>query len=123
MRYPALLRKISLLRLPAMLLLVLAMLATPVLAAVGDLHEVGHSEVADGTSQGVDDHDNEGEHEEGDLLHALMHAAHCCSHIAAVFDGVSLACVYNLMTKAQQPERIAPSQAPRSSVFRPPIAV
>lgn len=123
MRFLAKLSKQSLLRLSALVVLVLAMLATPVLAAVGDLHEVGHSEVVDAASQGVDDHDDAGGHEEGDLLHALMHAAHCCSHIAAVFEGVSLADVADLMPEAQLPDLVAPTQAPRTSVFRPPIAV
>lgn len=115
--------QIKLLRLPALFLLVFAMLATPVLAAVGDLHEVGHSEMTDAGAHGVDDHDGDEEHAEGDLLHALMHAAHCCSHLAAVFESVSLAGVHDLMPAAQAPEILAPPTAPRTSVFRPPIAV
>jgi hypothetical protein len=116
-------RQIKLLRLPALLVLVFAMLATPVLAAVGDLHDVGHSEMADAGAHGVDDHDSDDEHSEGDLLHAFMHAAHCCSHLAAVFESVSLAGVHDLVPATQLPEIFAPPPAPRTSVFRPPIAI
>ena len=120
---PSFIRRLRLLRLPALVLLVFAMLATPVLAAVGDLHEVGHSQAAEGGEHGADDHDGDDEHAEGDLLHALMHAAHCCSHLAAVFESVSLAGVHDLMPAAQLPEILAPPPAPRTSVFRPPIAI
>ena len=123
MRGPSFNTQIKLLRLPALLLLVLAMLATPVLAAVGDLHQVGHSEVADAGAHGVDDHDGDEEHAEGDLFHAFMHAAHCCSHVAAVFESISLPGVHDLMPAAPLPELLAPHQAPMTSVFRPPIAV
>lgn len=116
-------RQFRLLRLPALLLLVFAMLATPVLAAVGDLHEVGHSEMADAGAHGVDDHDGDDEHSEGDLLHAFMHAAHCCSHLAAVFESVSLAGAHDPMPAAQLPEILVPPPAPRTSVFRPPISI
>ena len=115
--------QLRLLHLPALFLVVFAMLATPVLAAVGDLHEVGHSQVENAGAHGVNDHDGNDEHSEGDLLHALVHAAHCCSHLAAVFESVSMADVRDLMPVAQLPELLAPPAAPRSSVFRPPIAV
>ena len=114
---------ISRLRLPTLLLLIFAMLATPVLAAVGDLHEVGHSQAGEVGAHGVDDHDGDDKHTEGDLLHAFMHAAHCCSHLAAVFEGISLTDVHDLMPAAQLPELIALYPPPRTSVFRPPIAV
>jgi hypothetical protein len=116
-------RWIKRLRLPALLLLVFAMLVTPVFAVVGDLHEVGHGEMVAADAHGLDDHDGGKGHSEGDLLHAFMHAAHCCSHVAAVFEGISLAGAQALMSAAPLTELPAPHAAPRTSVFRPPIAV
>jgi hypothetical protein len=43
--------------------------------------------------------------------------------LAAVFESVSLADVHDLVPAAQLPELPALHPAPRTSVFRPPIAV
>lgn len=116
-------REIKLLRLPALLVLVFAMLATPVLAAMGDLHGVGHDQQADVGMHGAQEHGGDDEHADGDLLHAFMHAAQCCSHLAAVFESISLIELHDLMPAARLPELLAPRSVPRSSLFRPPIAV
>jgi hypothetical protein len=75
------------LRLPALALLLLAVLSNPVLAAVGDLHEAATASadhlhaVQDHADMTTDAADPD---EAGDLLHALMHAAHCCGHLVAI---------------------------------------
>ena len=112
-------RDTRLLRLPALWLLVLAMLMSPVLTAVGDLHEAGHDTVA-GADLG--DHE-EDTHEEGDLLHAFMHAAHCCGHLGAVFENGFAAAAHQPAPAILLPESLAPHPVPRTSVFRPPIAI
>ena len=118
-------RFVKMLRITALAMLMLAVLVNPVLAAVGDMHESGHD--AAGILQLADDHhDDKGagtQGEEPDLLHAFMHAAHCCSHLAAVFDIGMPSGQQEVAPNAQLPELLAPHSAPRSSVFRPPIAV
>ncbi len=82
-------RRCLLLRLPALAVLLLAVLANPVFASLGDLHELGngaaHLHVVgehEGNAAGHEhDHD---EADPGDLLHALMHASHCCGHLTAI---------------------------------------
>lgn len=80
------------LRLPALALLLWAVLANPVLAAVGDLHEATrgaaehlHQADAHALADDVQDHDDA-----DDLLHALMHAAHCCGHPTAIPSHVAI---------------------------------
>ena len=123
MHRPCFHRDTCLLRLPALLLLVLAMLVSPILTAVGDLHEVGHDEVASVETTGVGNHDEDNEHAEGDLVHAFMHAAHCCGHLGAVFDSAFLAAVHVPVSTMPLPESLAPGPGPRTNVFRPPIAI
>lgn len=122
MHRPSFRRKTRLLRLPALLLLVLAMLMSPILTAVGDLHEAGHDVLAGaGAAASVDNHDESGRHAEGDLVHAFMHAAHCCGHLGAVFENAFPAASHEPVSAMPLPELLAPTPAPRTSVFRPPI--
>lgn len=118
-------RIVRLLRLPALVLFVLAVLVNPVFAAVGDLHESSRG----GTdhAQALDSHDHADEagmQGEGiDLLHALIHAAHCCGHLTAILstpfaphpplfsDGVPVSA------------SAAPHSPPRTDHFRPPIEI
>ncbi len=116
-------RWIKLLRLPALALLMLAVLVNPVLAAVGDLHESSlggaeHSLPADG-------HGREGGAGagEGDLLHALMHAAHCCGHLTAILSTPLISQQALFSGAAPVPAFAAPHSPPYTDHFRPPIAV
>ena len=124
---PAFLRlsRFRLLRLPLLALLLLAVLANPVLAALGDLHEVqggvGHAHVGDAHHEDV-----AGAHadEEGDgsLLHALMHASHCCGHLTAILPAAAL--VLGSLAPVAVPVA-ATTPAPRArpeSLLRPPIS-
>ena len=123
MHRPSSRRNTRLLRLPALLLLVLAMLVSPILTAVGDLHEFGHDAAAGVEMVDLDSHDEDNEHAEGDLVHAFMHAAHCCGHLGAVFENAFLAAAHAPVSAMPLPELLSTYPVPRTSVFRPPIAI
>ena len=118
-----------LLRLPALALLMLSVLVNPVLAAVGDLHETSHVGAAHAPPVEAHDHvDGMGQSgdapEEGiDLLHALMHAAHCCGHLTAILSGVYVAPTPLFSTSVPVPAFAAPHSPPSTDPFRPPIAI
>ena len=117
-----------LLRLPALALLLLAVLANPVLASLGDLHELGsrgehlhavseHGDVASGHEHA------DGEAGEGDLLHALMHASHCCGHLTAIVPAPMLVQGMLLPSVAPATDAMPLPPARLASLLRPPIAV
>lgn len=120
-------RRVALLRLPALAMLLLAVLANPVLASLGDLHELGngnehlhavneHADVATG-------HDHaDGEAGEGDLLHALMHASHCCGHLTAIVPAPMRVPAMILPDVTPIVAMVSMAHAPRASLLRPPIA-
>ena len=120
-------RRVALLRLPALAMLLLAVLANPVLASLGDLHELGngnehlhavneHADVATG-------HDHaDGEAGEGDLLHALMHASPCCGHLTAIVPAPMRVPAMILPDVTPIMATVPMAHAPRASLLRPPIA-
>ena len=118
-------RIVRLLRLPALALLVFAVLVNPVFAAVGDLHESSHGSAEH--TQPLDSHDhadNAGMQEEGtDLLHALMHAAHCCGHLTAILSTPFVPHASLFSGGVPVPAFAAPHSPPRTDHFRPPIAI
>ncbi len=80
------LRRPTLMRLLALCVLLLGVIAQPVMASVGGVHELGHG---GGLHSHVDAQGNDEERggesgKAGGLLHALMHATHCCGHAAAM---------------------------------------
>ena len=83
-------RRPTLMRLLALGVLLLGVTAQPVMAAVGDVHELGHggalhSHASPGSPSHADDDRTPDESDGGgSLLHALMHAAHCCGHATAM---------------------------------------
>lgn len=112
------------LRLPALAVLLLAVLANPVLAAVGDLHEAARGvawhlhDTAD-HALADDGHDRD---DAGDLLHALMHAAHCCGHLNAIPSSFALVPVHLAPAAVSASDAWpSPSHVPSLSL-RPPIA-
>ncbi|MET0583169.1 MAG: hypothetical protein ABWY48_08095 [Pseudoxanthomonas sp.] len=114
----------ELLRLPALALLVFAVLANPVFAAVGDLHEFSRGGADHAQALDAHDHDDAGTHEEGtDLLHALTHAAHCCGHLTAILSTPLVPHASLLSDDAPAPAFAAPHSPPRTDHFRPPIAI
>lgn len=119
-------RRFFLLRLPALAVLLLAVLANPVLASLGDLHELGNGSehlhaVSDHADAGADHGHADGDAGEGDLLHALMHASHCCGHLTAIvpaplaLPGMPPACAAPMADTVP-----VPSPQP-TSLLRPPI--
>lgn len=114
-----------LLRLPALVLLMLAVLVNPVFAAVGDLHEFSRGGADH--AQALDSHDHAGEagtQEEGiDLLHALIHAAHCCGHLTAILSAPFVPQASLFSDGAPVSAFAAPHSSPRTDHFRPPIAI
>lgn len=72
-----------LLRLPALVVLLFAVVSNPLLAAVGDVHELSQASVVHADPAHCDVADDEGTQDDddaGDLLHALFHGAHACGH-------------------------------------------
>lgn len=121
-------RRFRPLRLPALALLLLAVLANPVLAALGDLHELRsggehvHAVAEHGDNSPGEPHHDEGQGD-GSLLHALIHASHCCGHLTAILPAAVLA----LDVTAPMAAPVAgATPIPRSrpeSLLRPPISV
>jgi hypothetical protein len=120
-------RRCLLLRLPALAVLLLAVLANPVFASLGDLHELGsgaahlhvvgeHEDNAPGHEHDHDDADP------GDLLHALMHASHCCGHLTAVVPAPMRVPAMILPAAVPVLDPLPVAQAPPTSLLRPPIA-
>lgn len=112
-------------RLTATVLLLLAVISNPVLAAVGDTLEAGrgvagHLHEAHAASDGANAGD---EADLSDLLHALVHAAHCCGHLTAVLPALPLPLEpLGLGGAPESDPRAAPS--PRLAFpTRPPILV
>ena len=113
------------LRLPALALLMLAVLANPVFAAVGDLHEFSRGSADH--AQALDSHDHADkagtQDEDIDLLHALMHAAHCCGHLTAILSTPFVAQASLFSHGVPVSAFAAPHSPPRTDHFRPPIAI
>lgn len=118
-------RFVRLLRLPALALLMLAVLVNPVFAAVGDLHEFSRGSADH--AQALDSHDHAdqaGSQGEGiDLLHALIHAAHCCGHLTAILSTPFVPQPTLFSDGVPMPSFAAPHSPPRTDHFRPPIAI
>ena len=112
------------LRVLALALLVLSMMARPVLAAIGEAHELAHDPSgrhAHVIEAGVPAAD--AEREERSIGHALLHFAHCCAQLSvAMADGLFLPAVMPRTSLAVRPEVTAPGEGARVSPFRPPIA-
>lgn len=115
----------QLLRLPALAVVLLAVLMNPVLAAVGDLHESSRGSAQHAQPADAHDHDDgAGTPEQGiDLLHALMHAAHCCGHLTAILSTPFSSLGPSLSGAVPAAASAAPHSAPRTDLFRPPIAI
>lgn len=109
--------------------LVLAMVVQPVLASVGELHELTHG-LAEAHLSGDDPYDVQAElaaqGEAGDreatTLHLVHHMAHCCGQTAAPAVGFESAVV---LVGGQMPAVFwslePPDDEPRLAPFRPPI--
>lgn len=75
------------LRLPALVVLLCAVVTNPVLAAVGDVHELSQASAAHADPSHCDVADDDGAQDDddaGDILHALVHGAHACGHLVGL---------------------------------------
>lgn len=106
-------------------LVALCMVLQPVLAATGDLHELfDHPEQVVMHVDGTGHHGatESGDDEPAELLHTLLHVAHCCGQTVS-FDLVSPSAGW---TQASDPLPLNVATAPmlqprRGTPFRPPI--
>lgn len=112
------------LRLPALAVLLLAVLVNPVFASLGDLHELGngatHLHVVGEHEDNAPGHDHH-DADPGDLLHALMHASHCCGHLTAIMPAPMRVPAMILPAAVPVPDRVPVVQVPPTSLLRPPI--
>ena len=123
----------------------LGLVSQPVIASLGDLHELAHDAAADHAGMVHEDHADhvhanhadhddsvdedltaadESEHAPAGTLHLLMHHAHCCgqSAMAALSAGDVVPVAPNGSRPAlPQSQRLL--QAPSFPPFRPPITV
>jgi hypothetical protein len=115
------------LRLPALVLLLLAVQINPIFAAVGDMHEAArgvaehlHDRDEHALTQDVA-HDEDGQG--GDLLHALMHASHCCGHLSAIPSAYALILAPAVMANAPESTVVPAISARLRFDIRPPIGL
>jgi len=117
----------SILRSSALLLLLLCLIAQPVLAAWGEMHEAtAHSASSDSAL----DHDaahshtamGEGGDAADDPIHALSHHAHCCGQPQLSFLSQLPLPVFELTSMMPRPATTRPIPASHfATPFRPPI--
>ena len=124
-----------LVRAALLLLLALSLTLQPVLAAVGELHELqAHAETAALHSDVATDHhdarsgssadDEAAPGEQGsDALHTLLHFAHCCGHSASLVppgSGVNWSSLPDVAPDGNT--GVVAVDTRRCAPFRPPIA-
>ena len=121
------------LRLPALALLLFAVVANPVLAAVGDIHESAqasashadpeHCDVSDDGTMSAADQDagDQDDGSAGDLLHALVHGAHACGHPVAMAEPAFVVEPLALMATAPVHDVQPLDSLQPLSLTRPPI--
>lgn len=122
-------------RMIVLALLVLGMVLQPVLAAVGEYHDIEHnrpgthahalhaSEVPGDLDQQRGTATDVPPSDDAPALHVLLHFAHCCGATAAVLSGGQ---VLDTVTESETVVAIepqAPRQAPLPAPFKPPISV
>lgn len=103
-------------------LLALCLAVQPALAVTGDLHELlDHPEQAALQLGGTEHHDAAGPADEpAELLHTLLHVAHCCGQVVS-FDPLIQGAGWT-PTDDSRPSNPAPVlQLRRGTPFRPPI--
>lgn len=131
MHRPRLRLACTFLRLPALVLLMLAIVVNPVFAAVTDLHEASLAGAAEFPV--ASDHVHEGllETELGavgedgtvDLLHTLMHAVHCSGHVCAIPSTAFIPQAGVQFHERPNPRFASSRPAFFPDHFRPPIAI
>lgn len=118
-------RRLSFLRLLALCVLMLCVVAQPAIVAAGDVHELSHGidlhAHADVHADGANDNDDRDPGADAGLSHALMHAGHCCGHLVAIpmtLDWAPIA----LSEQAPVSFTVAVASRRVDNPLRPPIA-
>lgn len=102
-------------------MLALALLMQPVLASLGEVHEMTHASASAGHSVFDDidaaapDADEQGDDgDDGEALHFLAHLTHCCGHAPS-------ACIATAAPMAFQAASAAPESGLRTLPLRPAL--
>jgi hypothetical protein len=126
-------RPISLLRLCLLALLSLGLALQPLLAAVGELHELAHDptgthavldggDVAKDGAAKNDPAKDAGDKSDPSSLHLLLEYAHCCGQMPlSAWPAVASTTVFPVIGDPPQAEPQLPLQARAFIPFRPPI--
>lgn len=117
------------LRVFALGLLALGLVMKPVLASLGELHELAHDPTEVHASAGHGDHTHDAFQDEGaqdergaEALHALVHFAHCCGQSSlASLPAIAAIAAPPSADALLMPEPQMLSQALSLAPFRPPI--
>lgn len=121
----------SILRSSALLLLLLCLIAQPVLAAWGEMHELTAHAHATGQDSALDHRaphayttiDEDRGEDASDPNHALSHHAHCCGQPQLPFLSQLPLPVFELTSMMPSPATTRPIAASHSATpFRPPIS-
>lgn len=118
------------LRAVALALFALTLVLQPVMAAVGEMHELAHDPSGThshvlhapdaGTAAEAADRDD---HEATDMVHLMLHFAHCCAATAAVLPTPTPSIGMPLRERLAAAKAAFPAQMRLTSPFKPPISV
>lgn len=112
-------------------LLALALTVQPMIAAIGEVHELSHTAGSAGTIAAHADNHGSAQHadqapnesESNDAMHVLLHFAHCCSQTSTTLGSAQ---VQVLAIAGSDAPLVAatrlPLKASANDVLRPPIA-
>lgn len=119
-------RTLRFLRLSALMLLVLSIMARPMVEQMGGIHEVEHAVLAaadadHGHGHEHADHDPASDPDHTKGFHGLMHQAECGA-AAALWSAWALALASPPADAPPLPEAAAPRLGIPATPFRPPIA-
>ncbi len=115
------------LRVLAVTLFALSLLVQPVMAAAGEMHELAHDPSGAHThalhagtvAGGVDDLDQD----VAEVLHLMLHFAHCCVATAALLPSPNTIIGVPLAVHLPSAKSAFPTQTRLVSPFKPPIFV
>ena len=110
-------------------LLALALMVQPMVAAIGEVHELNHVSASQGITLAHADHHANASHaersperESNDAMHVLLHFAHCCSQTPTTLGSAQVKVLGIAGSDAPLVAQAElPLQASTNDVLRPPI--